>query len=192
MGAPWSGFWERNRFIERRSALEAFANSPYTRGAVTGVGVVTAVAGLAELGSLEAIDDFAQELADRFGPVPEPAVNLLYLLRLKDDRLLMSYGHRRKPFGVQARVSADHGKTWSEPLTLSDDGIMTHFQAAVNIDAGTGDDRLNIGRDADDFADFTAPVTLTGGLDLDTLIALANVNNQFAVRPIVSGWELGM
>jgi hypothetical protein len=50
--APWSGFWERNRFIERRSALEAFANSPYTRGAVTGVGVVTAVAGLAELGSL--------------------------------------------------------------------------------------------------------------------------------------------
>ncbi|TMC54055.1 MAG: transcription-repair coupling factor, partial [Chloroflexi bacterium] len=38
---------------------------------------------MAELDSLEAIDDFAQELADRFGPVPEPAVNLLYLLRLK-------------------------------------------------------------------------------------------------------------
>ena len=46
-----------------------------------------------------------------------------HLLRLKDGRLLMSYGHRRKPFGNQARVSADHGKTWSEPLTLSADGL---------------------------------------------------------------------
>ena len=46
-----------------------------------------------------------------------------HLLRLKDGRLVMSYGHRRKPFGVQARVSEDHGKTWSEALTLSDDGI---------------------------------------------------------------------
>ncbi len=45
-----------------------------------------------------------------------------HLLRLRDGRLLMSYGHRRKPFGNQARVSADHGKTWSEPLTLSADG----------------------------------------------------------------------
>jgi len=35
----------------------------------------------------------------------------------------MSYGHRRKPFGNQARViSKDHGKTWSEPFTISDDG----------------------------------------------------------------------
>jgi hypothetical protein len=46
-----------------------------------------------------------------------------HLLRLKDGRLLMSYGHRRKPFGVQARVSEDEGKSWSEPITLSDDGI---------------------------------------------------------------------
>lgn len=45
-----------------------------------------------------------------------------HLLRLKDGRLLMSYGHRRKPFGNQARISSDHGKTWSEPLTISADG----------------------------------------------------------------------
>lgn len=45
-----------------------------------------------------------------------------FLTRLRDGRLLMSYGHRRKPFGNQARVSADHGKTWSAPLTISDDG----------------------------------------------------------------------
>jgi hypothetical protein len=46
-----------------------------------------------------------------------------HLLRLRDGRLLMTYGYRRKPHGNQARVSVDDGATWSEPLTLSDDGI---------------------------------------------------------------------
>jgi len=45
-----------------------------------------------------------------------------HLLRLKDDRLLMTYGHRRKPYGNQARVSADHGTTWSAPMIISGDG----------------------------------------------------------------------
>ncbi len=38
---------------------------------------------MAELTSVQAIDDFQQELADRFGSVPEPALNLLFLLRVK-------------------------------------------------------------------------------------------------------------
>jgi hypothetical protein len=50
--APWSGVWEHNRFTEARPALEAFLSSPYARGGVTGVGVITALAGLAELGTL--------------------------------------------------------------------------------------------------------------------------------------------
>jgi hypothetical protein len=45
-----------------------------------------------------------------------------HLLRLADGRLLMTYGHRRKPFGNQARVSDDQGRTWSEPIVISDDG----------------------------------------------------------------------
>ncbi|NLX98837.1 MAG: exo-alpha-sialidase [Rhodopirellula sp.] len=45
-----------------------------------------------------------------------------HLLRLKDDRLLMTYGHRRPPFGNQARLSNDHGRTWSEAMILSGDG----------------------------------------------------------------------
>lgn len=44
-----------------------------------------------------------------------------HLLRLRDGRLLMSYGYRRPPFGNQARLSADNGKTWSEPMLISDD-----------------------------------------------------------------------
>lgn len=46
-----------------------------------------------------------------------------HLLRLNDGRLLMSYGHRRKPFGNQARLSDNNGASWSEPVTISDDGI---------------------------------------------------------------------
>lgn len=46
-----------------------------------------------------------------------------HLLRLRDGRLLMTYGHRRKPFGNQARVSTDEGATWSEPVEISGDGI---------------------------------------------------------------------
>jgi hypothetical protein len=45
-----------------------------------------------------------------------------HLLRLSDGRLLMTYGHRRPPFGNQARVSEDHGRSWSEPLIVSGDG----------------------------------------------------------------------
>jgi hypothetical protein len=45
-----------------------------------------------------------------------------FLTRLNDDRLLMSYGHRRPPYGNQARLSSDEGVTWSEPMIISGDG----------------------------------------------------------------------
>jgi len=45
-----------------------------------------------------------------------------HLLRLRNGRLLMSYGHRRPPFGNQARLSEDGGKTWSAALMISGDG----------------------------------------------------------------------
>jgi len=45
-----------------------------------------------------------------------------HLLRLRDGRLIMSYGHRRPPFGNQTRLSTDNGKTWGEAIILSGDG----------------------------------------------------------------------
>ena len=61
-----------------------------------------------------------------------------HLLRLKDGRLLMSYGHRRKPYGNQARVSADHGKTWREPVIVSGDGAGGDlgYPSTVQLDDG--------------------------------------------------------
>lgn len=62
-----------------------------------------------------------------------------HLLRLKDGRLLMSYGYRRKPFGNQVRISSDHGKTWSEPLTLTADGAGGDlgYPSTVECDDGS-------------------------------------------------------
>ena len=44
-----------------------------------------------------------------------------HLLRLSDNRLLMSYGHRRAPLGNQARISNDNGQTWSAPIIIQGD-----------------------------------------------------------------------
>lgn len=84
-----------------------------------------------------------------------------HLLRLQDDRLLMSYGYRRAPYGNQARLSEDSGRTWSDPLTLSaeptgrdlgypstaqlDDGTLVsvwYEQRAVGEQDGSGDQTL--------------------------------------------------
>ena len=46
-----------------------------------------------------------------------------FLLKLRDGRLLMTYGHRKAPLGNEVRISEDHGVTWSEPATLSGDGV---------------------------------------------------------------------
>jgi hypothetical protein len=54
MVAPWSAFWERNRFANTTPAVQTLVNSPYARGGVTGVGVVTALAGIVELGAIVA------------------------------------------------------------------------------------------------------------------------------------------
>jgi hypothetical protein len=47
--APWSAFWERNFFASAIPLLEQTASNPFVRGAVSGIGVITALAGLAEL-----------------------------------------------------------------------------------------------------------------------------------------------
>ncbi|MCX8157550.1 MAG: glycoside hydrolase [Verrucomicrobiae bacterium] len=62
-----------------------------------------------------------------------------HLLRLRDGRLLMTYGYRRAPFGNQARLSEDAGKTWSAPLTISADGHHADlgYPSTVELPNGT-------------------------------------------------------
>ena len=49
---PWSGFWEQNYFVEGSAALRGLLTSNYTRGAVSGLGLVNVFAALAELSDL--------------------------------------------------------------------------------------------------------------------------------------------
>ncbi|MFY9256230.1 MAG: sialidase family protein [Fuerstiella sp.] len=61
-----------------------------------------------------------------------------HLLRLADDRLLMTYGHRRAPLGNQARISDDNGQSWSEPMIISNDATSGDlgYPSTVEISPG--------------------------------------------------------
>lgn len=61
-----------------------------------------------------------------------------HLLRLRDGRLLMTYGHRRKPIGNEARLSSDDGATWSEPISLSSDGASGDLGYPSTVELGDG------------------------------------------------------
>ena len=49
---PWSAFWDRNYFLEWSAALAAFLTSNYTRGAISGLGLINVWAAVSELGEL--------------------------------------------------------------------------------------------------------------------------------------------
>ncbi|HWI20519.1 MAG TPA: hypothetical protein VNT81_22340 [Vicinamibacterales bacterium] len=49
---PWSAFWDRNAFMESSATLSSLLRSNYTRGAITGLGLLNVWSALAELGEL--------------------------------------------------------------------------------------------------------------------------------------------
>ncbi|MEJ5340756.1 MAG: sialidase family protein [Thermogutta sp.] len=61
-----------------------------------------------------------------------------HLIRLRDGRLLMSYGHRREPFGCQARLSSDGGRTWSEPLVIYGEGAGSDLGYPSTVELADG------------------------------------------------------
>ena len=46
---PWSSFWDHNYFSNLLPAVGAILDTAAARGAVSGIGVVTAIAGVVEL-----------------------------------------------------------------------------------------------------------------------------------------------
>lgn len=44
------------------------------------------------------------------------------LIKLADGRLCLTYGYRAEPYGIFAKISNDNGRTWSEQITIRDDG----------------------------------------------------------------------
>jgi len=49
---PWSAFWERNYFFEWSRVLSGLMTSNYTRGAISGLGLINVWAALAELADM--------------------------------------------------------------------------------------------------------------------------------------------
>jgi hypothetical protein len=62
-----------------------------------------------------------------------------FLLRLRNGKLLMTYGYRRVPYGNQARLSDDEGRTWSQTLIISGDGsgMDLGYPSTVEFDNGS-------------------------------------------------------
>jgi hypothetical protein len=57
----------------------------------------------------------APDTGDKSGNPPS-------MIRLRDGRLAITYGHRAPPFEIRARLSADSGKTWGPDILLRGNG----------------------------------------------------------------------
>ncbi len=44
------------------------------------------------------------------------------MIKLRDGRLVITYGYRSEPYGIRARISGDQGRTWGQEIMLRDDG----------------------------------------------------------------------
>jgi hypothetical protein len=55
-------------------------------------------------------------------PTIDNAGNPASMIRLKDGRIALTYGWRRPPYGIRARLSDDEGQTWGEEAILRHDG----------------------------------------------------------------------
>ncbi len=45
-----------------------------------------------------------------------------HLVRMRDGRLVITYGFRSPAYGIRARISTDEGRTWGPEIVLRDDG----------------------------------------------------------------------
>jgi len=72
------------------------------------------------------------------GTITMPNEHPGHLLRLKDGRILLTYGIRRGNHGIGARVSADGGVTWGPPMrVITYGGNDNGYPSSVQLDDGT-------------------------------------------------------
>ena len=68
---------------------------------------------------LYASDDDAKSWSHR-KKVTGAAQHPGHIMRLSDDRLLLTYGNRLEPRGIDMRLSGDEGQTWTDPVRVAD------------------------------------------------------------------------
>lgn len=73
--------------------------------------------------------------------VPAPSLgtgNAPSMIRLRDGRVCLTYGHRAPLFGMRARVSVDGGRSWQPEIHLRDDGGGTDIGYPRNLQRADG------------------------------------------------------
>ncbi len=64
---------------------------------------------------------FRSKVADTGEPTAAHNGNPPSLARLRDGRIVVTYGYRSQPYGIRARISRDNGRTWGREIVLRDD-----------------------------------------------------------------------
>jgi hypothetical protein len=59
-----------------------------------------------------------------------------HLRRLRDGRILLSYGHRSPPWGIQCRLSGDEGRHWGEAIVLLGEGDARDLGYPATVQTG--------------------------------------------------------
>ena len=94
-----------------------------------------AAARYSDLGLYRSVDD--ARTWQYVSPVTKKAELPGHLMRLRDGRILLSYGDRTKNKGVEVRLSNDEGKTWGEPLRLLDFQGDGGYPSSVQLPEGS-------------------------------------------------------
>lgn len=71
-------------------------------------------------------------------PAPETGGNPPSLCKLRDGRLVLTYGRRLPPYGIRARISSDEGRHWGEEIVLRADGGSWDLGYTRTVQRGDG------------------------------------------------------
>lgn len=82
--------------------------------------------------------EFRSKVADTDQPDAAHNGNPPALVRLRDGRLVVTYGYRSKSYGIRARISRDNGKTWGREVVLRDDGATWDLGYSRSVQRGDG------------------------------------------------------
>jgi hypothetical protein len=82
--------------------------------------------------------EFRSKVADTDRPDAAHNGNPPALVRLRDGRVVVTYGYRSKSYGLRARISRDNGRTWGREIVLRDDGATWDLGYSRSVQRGDG------------------------------------------------------
>lgn len=116
--------WKLVSFIGAEPPAGSFAIMPSTVRTPAGALLTTIRMGKPDANiQLWRSDDLGQTWAKVSDVTGNIGGNPPATILLPDGRLCVTYGHRRKPTGIRARISADEGRTWLPEVILREDGF---------------------------------------------------------------------